>query len=160
MQNSTSWRPSIHGWCCCGVKWSVSGERNRKARYCSPVVILLKGDHPGAALSDLAVTHDEQLGHRHAHFSARGALRRAGELCHDDVALLDHANDVELWRVYELGRAVNGLVVGMFAAQLEGAEDGPLDVVGQARQDLLMIIIAEAVQVGVNSLDVLRHGAS
>jgi hypothetical protein len=51
--------------------------------------------------------------------------------------------------------AVDGLVVGFFAGQTEGAEDGPLDVVGQAGQDLLMIVLAEAVEVRVDGLDVL-----
>ena len=119
-------------------------------RHCLAVVILLKNNHPGAALSNLAVAHHEHLGHGHAHPSASGALRRAGELCHDDVALLDHAHDLQLGRVDELGRAVDGLVVGFFAGQTKGAEDGPLNVVGQAGQDLLVIILAEAVQVGVD----------
>ena len=63
----------------------------------------------------------------------------------------------QLGRVDELGRAVDGLLIGLFAGQVEGAEDGPRDVVSQAGQDLLVIILTEAVQVGVNRLDVLRH---
>jgi hypothetical protein len=56
---------------------------------------LSKNDHPGPALSDLTVTHDEHLSHGHAHLSARGAPRRAGELSYDDVVLLDHSHDVQ-----------------------------------------------------------------
>jgi hypothetical protein len=40
---------------------------------------------------------------------------------------------------------------------MEGTEDGPLDVVGQAGQDLLVIVFAEAVQVGVDRLDIPRR---
>ena len=75
----------------------------------------------------------------------RGALDRAGEFCHDDIVLLDHANDLQLWRVDELRCTVDGLVVGLLAKQVEGTEDGPLDVIGQARQDLLVIVLAEAI---------------
>jgi hypothetical protein len=37
---------------------------------------------------------------------------------------------------------------------VECAEHGPLDVVGQAGQDLLVIVLAESVEVGVDGLDV------
>src|SRR5262245_19606438 len=91
-----------------------------KVLVCSAVVVLLELDHPGAALSDLTVAHDEHFGHGHAHLPARGALHRAGELRHDDVALLDHAHDLQFGRVDEVGRTVDGLVVCLFAGQVEG----------------------------------------
>src|SRR5262245_32492231 len=111
----------------------------------SSEIVLAKRYHPRAAFSDLAFAHDKQLGHGHAHLSARSALRGAGKFCHDDVALLDHTYDLQLWRVDERGRPVDGLVVCFLACQLEGAEDGPLDVVGQAGQDLPVIVTAESV---------------
>jgi hypothetical protein len=40
---------------------------------------------------------------------------------------------------------------------VEGAEDCPLDVVGQAGQDLRVIVLTEAVQVGLDGPLVLRH---
>jgi hypothetical protein len=53
--------------------------------------------------------------------------------------------------------AIDGLVVGIFSAQLERAEHSPLDVVGQAGQDLRVIILAESVQVRIHGTDVLGH---
>src|SRR5919106_5344566 len=55
----------------------------------SAVVVLLEFDHPGTALSDPAVAHDEHLCHGHAHLRARGLFRCTAEPRHDDVALLD-----------------------------------------------------------------------
>ncbi|MBZ0089049.1 MAG: hypothetical protein K8H90_01595, partial [Thermoanaerobaculia bacterium] len=74
------------------------------------MVVLPEDDHPRATLGDLAVTQDEQLGHGHPHLATRGALRRPGKLCHDDVALLDPAHDLQVGRIDELGRAVDGPV--------------------------------------------------
>jgi hypothetical protein len=70
----------------------------------SAVVVLLEFDHPGTALSDLAVAHDEHLALDMC-ISPPAALRRAGGLRHDDVALLDHAHDLQLERVDEYGSA-------------------------------------------------------
>jgi pyridoxine 4-dehydrogenase len=88
-----------------------------------PEAVLLELDHPGAPLGDLAVAHDEHLGHRHAHLAAGRAPGRAGELRHDDVVLLDHPDDLQLGRVDDVRRAVDGLVVGLLADQVEGTED-------------------------------------
>ena len=46
---------------------------------------------------------------------------------------------------------------GAPSIHMERAEDGPLDVIGQAGQDLLVIVPAEAVQVRVDGVDVPRH---
>ena len=44
---------------------------------------------------------------------------------------------------------VNSLVVSLFAPQTECAEDDPLDIICQARQDLLVIVLSKAIQVAV-----------
>ena len=63
----------------------------------------------------------------------------------------------QLGVVDEFGAPSMGLVVFLLASQMEGAEDGPLDVVGQAGQDLLVIVLVEALQVGVDGRDVPRQ---
>src|SRR4051812_9754977 len=70
------------------------------ACYRSAVVVLPERDHPGPPLGDLAVAHDEHLGHGHTHLPTRGPPSGAGELRHDHVALLDHSDDLQLgWKV-------------------------------------------------------------
>jgi hypothetical protein len=111
----------------------IAGDYSSDSRpHPSTEVVLAKGDDPRAPLRDLASAHHEDLGHGHAHLSAGGTLCHAGELCHDGGALFDEAHDVELGRIDELGCAVDRGVAAFFALQAEGAEDGPLDVVGQA----------------------------
>jgi hypothetical protein len=64
---------------------------------------------------------------------------------------------LQRWRVDKFGRAVDGLVVRLFTGQVERAEDSPRDVIGQTGKDLGVIILAKAVQVGGNRLDVVGH---
>jgi hypothetical protein len=73
----------------------------------------------------------------------------AGQLGHHHVVLLDHAHDREPRRPRE-PRPFDGRVVGRLTREVEGAEDGPLDVVGQAGQDLGVVALPEPVEIALH----------
>src|SRR5262245_584938 len=72
----------------------LGGGCVRTAAACSAVLVLLQLDHPSAPLRDLAIAHNEHLGHGHAHHLACVAGRRTDEFRHDDVVLFHHADDL------------------------------------------------------------------
>ena len=86
----------------------------------------------------LAVAHHEDLGHRGSHQLTARTARLERHLRHDDVVLLDHPHDGDDRAPRERG-ILDLAVVRLLAVKTEVSEHGPVDVVGQARQDLLVI---------------------
>lgn len=113
----------------------MPGLRSRSERAQSPVIVAFYLDDVGMPLSDKGLAHDEHFRHSHP----RGVPARAPDLpCqlgHHDVVRLDHPGDGERGAAHE-GRILDLVVVGLLTGQAVGAVDGPLDVVGQAGQDL------------------------
>ena len=88
---------------------------------------------------------------------AVGPLRRDGHLRHDDIVLLHHPRDREV-RAADERRILDLRVVGLLADEVEAAEDRPLDVVGEARQDLRVVGPPEPLDVALDDALPVAHG--
>lgn len=117
--------------------------------------ILVEGDHERSPFADQSVAEHDYLAHRHSQGCSVFTPGAASEFSHHRVALLDHANDLELGAPDEPWPLNRG-VVGFLSLQPERSEHCPHDVVGETRQDLLVVGPPESLQLALDGMLVLR----
>jgi hypothetical protein len=105
----------------------------------------------------LRVLHDEHIAEDGVQPAAVFSCTANGSLRNDDVVLLDHARDVYGRSPDE--RVILDLFVEIdLSLYVKCARYQPLNVVGQARQNLRMVGTREGVHIFLNGLLIRAHG--
>ena len=100
--------------------------------------------------------HQEDVAEDSVEQAPVGSNGADGALCDNHIALFDNALRLDHGAT-DKSRVLDLSIERPLSSEVEGARNHPLDVIGEARQDLLVVGVPESIQVSFDGLPVGSH---